>query len=409
MTFHSPLLRDLAFRGFLKDCTDFQQLDALLSSRRKIAVYAGFDPTADSLHVGHLVSLTLLRRFKDAGHTVIPLIGTATALVGDPSGRSSARPMLDANHVEANADGVEASIRRAIGDDGDVRIRRNGAWFQGVGWIDFLRDVGRLMPLSRMLALESVRSRVSDGGISFLEFSYSLMQAYDFLMLSREHPILLQVGGSDQWGNICMGIELIGKRESNGAASLAFGLTHPLLLKSNGEKMGKSAGNAVWLNPGRMDDFSFFQFLRNLNDEDLPGIVPLLSDQVVEGQAERLGGDVAALNQLKEAFAMELTARIRGPAAAEAARSASQGRGRSAKGVPECPVASEDLVDLAGVMVRAGLATSKSAARRLSVQGGIKLNGIRCDRMALDHRDFLEGVAVLSAGKTRHIALRLTG
>jgi tyrosyl-tRNA synthetase len=400
MDFSSPLLSELAARGFVRDCSDARGLDAALGGGR-VAVYAGFDPTADSLHVGHLVSLTLLRRFAAAGHVAIPVVGTATAMVGDPSGRTSARPMLTEEALAANVRGVEESIGRAIGG-GDVRPRANGEWFAGRGWLDFLREVGPAVPVARMLALDSVRTRMADGGISFLEFSYSLMQGYDFLRLSAEHPVLLQVGGSDQWGNICMGLELIAKK---GRGGRAFGLTHPLLTKSNGEKMGKSAGGAVWLNPARLDDFGFFQFWRCLDDADAPAVAKLLSDRS-PAEIDRAAADI---NGLKEALAVEMTARVRGEAAAARALAASRGRGASAEGLPEIVVAAAEMGDLAAILVRAGLAASKSAARRLSEQGGVRVNGEPTAGSGLAASDFRDGVAVVSAGRTRHAAVRLGG
>lgn len=412
--FQSELIKDLHARGCIKDCSDIAALDALLASGTRVAVYVGFDPTADSLHVGHLMSLSVMRRFAQAGHVVLPVLGTATALVGDPSGRSEARPVLDEEGMERNAEGLAESIARAIGADGDVRLLRNGDWFRGMGWIQFLREVGSHVPLGRMLALEAVRSRLGEdgGGISFLEFGYSLMQGFDFLHLGGEFPHLVQVGGSDQWGNICMGLELIGKRRGpmRGGAfdgGHAFGLTHPLLTKANGEKMGKSAGNAVWLNPARLDDFAFFRFWRTVDDADVVRLARLLSDRPLSEIEAFEGVDGRQLDALKEFLALEMTARIRGVDEAERALTASRGRGATAEGLEAVEVSPEELADLPALMVRLGLADSKGAARRLSAGGGVRVNGVATSRLALEEGDLKGGVAVVSAGKTRHAAVRV--
>lgn len=427
-TLESDLLIDLRDRGFLKDCTDLMGLDALLASGAGIAAYAGFDPTADSLHVGNMVSLALLRRFAAHGHTAVAVIGTATAMVGDPSGRSSARPLLDDAAMRANADGVEESIRRVLGDGRNVVVLRNGSWLEGRDFLGTLRELGGMASLGRMLAMESVRSRIGEDGtgMSFLEFSYSLLQGFDFLRLSFEFPSLVQVGGSDQWGNICMGMEFIAKRrgpmlpggafraaghDRSGEPRLghAFGLTHPLLTDRNGEKFGKSAGNAVWLNPSRLPTFDFYQFWRNVDDADVAKVAKLLSD-IPPGEADAAAaGGVASVNDLKERLAVAMTALVRGEGEARAALAASRSRGASAEGLPTIEATAADIADLPALFVRARLADSKAAARRLSAGGGVRVNGEKTDRLALSPSDFRDGVAVISAGKASHAAVRLLG
>lgn len=398
MDFHSDLMRGLAARGAIKDCSDAGGLDRLLADGARVSVYAGFDPTAGSLHVGHLATLSVLRSFAAHGHRAIAVIGTATALVGDPTGRSEARPLLDPADVDANAVGVESSIRRALTPFADAaKIRRNGEWLARAGWIGFLREVGRLVPVSRLLALESVRSRVDGGGMSFLELAYPLMQAADFLRLVREAdggPVV-QVGGSDQWGNICAGLDLVAR---TGCDTPAFGMTHPLLTRSDGTKMGKTSGGAVWLNPDLLSDFDFFRFWRTLPDADAPAVARLVDAGIPDGREEDP-------ESFKEALATEMTSRIRGEAAAASALAASRARGRSAEGLPVTDLA-EGETDLAQALVLAGLAQSKGAGRRLAEGGGVRVNGTKRLSPVLEDADFVGGVAVLSAGRTRHAAVR---
>jgi tyrosyl-tRNA synthetase len=396
-------LRDLDRRGLIKDCSGLAELDGLLASGRRIAVYAGFDPTAGSLHVGHLATLTVLRVFAAHGHEVLPVLGTATAMVGDPSGRTAARPLLAKDDVERNAAGVSESIRRGLGD-ARATFLRNGDWIGDAGLVDFLRDVGSRVALSKLLAQESVKSRLGDSGISFLEACYPLLQAWDFRHLAVGRQVTLQVGGSDQWSNICMGLDLIGRTES--ATGRAFGLTHPLLLDSKGAKMGKTTGGAVWLNPGDMDDYGFFRWWRTLPDADAPRIARMLSDLEPSkvDDAEERGG--LAVEGLKEALALSMTARIRGEAAALAADAASRARGASAEGLREVGATGEEAHDLPALAVRAGLAASKGAARRLAAQGGLRVDGEPRTELALTTAELARGIVVLSAGRTRHCAVR---
>lgn len=397
-SFQSKLLRTLEGRGAIKDCSDLEGLDAMLASGQRISVYAGFDPTADSLHVGHLATLSVLRDFAAEGHRCIAVIGTATAMVGDPTGRTEARPLLSREAVMSNCLGVGASISRAVSPHGDsLEIRRNGDWTDGLSLLGFLRDVGRVTSVGRLLSMDSMATRLAGDGLSFLELAYPLIQANDFLTLSREVGPLVQVGGSDQWGNIVAGLDLI--RRSGG--SDAFALTHPLLTRSDGTKMGKTAGGAVWLNADRMTDFDFFQFWRTLPDEDFARVGALVGATVTA--AEPAGG---LAEERKEEVAFEMTARIRGSDSASAARMASRSRGTSAAGLPVFILPKGAEADLVIALVAAGLAETRSAARRLASQGGVRVNGVQRSEMVLRASDYQEGTAVISAGKTRHAAVR---
>lgn len=402
--FKSGPMRELSRRGLVKQCSATAGLDGLLASGARIAVYAGFDPTAGSLHAGHMATLKVLEVFARHGHEALPLLGTATALVGDPTGRTTARPLLTKEEVDSNAAGVEESIGRVMGT-APFRVLRNGDWLSGAGLLSFLRDVGAHVPMSRLLAQDSVKSRLGEGGISFLESCYPLMQAWDFQQIASGRPALLQVGGSDQWSNICMGLELISR--SGGCAS-AFGLTHPLLVDSEGRKMGKtSGGGAAWINPGALDDFGWFRWWRTLPDADAPGVARMLSDIDPReiSDAESCGG--GALDALKERLAHGMTAAVRGRDQADGALTASRGRGVSTAGLSIVEVTAAEMADLPAVAVRAGLFESKSEVRRVASQGGLRVNGLqRNDPRFLDSDLDGSRTLVISRGRTRHAAVR---
>lgn len=412
----SDLLLDLQRRGCIANYSNLDKLDALLASGKIITVYAGFDPTANDLHAGHLLSLTMLRRFMVAGHRVVPVIGTATAMVGDPSGKTSARPLLDSEVMRMNADGIWQAIALGMGDvpNGLIApaIIENGDWFEKINWLSFLRDVGSLVSVNRILGFTSVMQRLAPAGngMSFLEFSYSLMQGYDFLHLHQRFGDLVQIGGSDQWGNICMGLDIIVKTPFASISPIdnqtpqAFGLTHPLLENKDGEKVGKYAGNAIWLSPDNLSDFEFFQFWRNIDDYITLRTALCLSDRSVDQLKDMASSNI---NVLKECLAIEMTTRIRGIDAANQSLEASRGKGKVAVGLAEFNVTMDDLSDLITIIVKTGLIESKGQARRLAVQNGLKVNGQPHDGASLSLNDFQDGLATVSMGKTHHVALRL--
>ena len=270
------LLEELKWRGLIHQCTDEVGLAKLLATRPQ-TVYIGFDPTADSLHVGSMMQLMMLRRFQKAGHRPVALVGGATGMIGDPSGKSEERNLLSAEQLQKNVDGVAAQMRRFL-DFGDDRSQGDGEsgnnalllnnfdWMRGYSYLEFLRDVGKSFPVGAMMGKESVRSRLeSEAGLSYTEFSYMLLQAYDFVHLSREHGCLIQAGGSDQWGNITAGIDL-GRRMTG---QQLFGITAPLLTTSDGRKMGKTESGAIWLDPARTSPYQFYQYWRNVDDADV--------------------------------------------------------------------------------------------------------------------------------------------
>lgn len=394
-TFTNELLADLQARGFIQGATKPEVLDNLLNGE-KVTVYAGFDCTADSLHVGNLLSLLLLRRFQKAGHRVVAVIGTGTTLIGDPSGKDKARPIITPETVQKNADGIEKDIRAILGKS--AIVRRNGDWLLGLNYIDFLREIGSRIPINKMLALDSVKTRLEkEEGMSFLEFNYSLFQAFDFLTLSREFGNVIQVGGSDQWGNITMGCELI--RRLDGREG--FGLTTPLIMDANGEKFGKSAGNAVWLSERKLNAFDFWQFWRNVDDRDVRRFLNLFGDVAIadeEGFSQAV--EKVGINELKKALASEVTRIVRGTAAADQARLHAEELFEQGKftNLPEITFTKDE--DLASVMVRTGKVESKGAARRL-----IEGNGVKIDDVAVVDKMEMARPGKLSIGKRNHFKM----
>ena len=392
----AALLVDLAARGLLQDTTDREALRQRLDEG-PITLYCGFDPTADSLHVGHLTPLLLLRRFQDAGHRAIALAGGATGMVGDPSGRSEERNLLDQNTLDANVAAVAGQLQSLLRFEGDpdlvgppALLVDNREWTAGMGVLEFLRDVGKHVTVGTMLAKESVRNRLeSEQGISFTEFSYMLLQANDFFELHRRHDCELQVGGSDQWGNITAGIDLIRRR--SGAA--AHGLTLPLLTRSDGAKFGKTADGTVWLSPTRTLPYEFHQYFRNVDDRDVEQYLLRLTLVEVDEVAELMAAHAASPEERRaqQRLADEVCTLVHGADETARARLAAEGLFGAAaptpevldalRGiVPETGVAAGDLEgdeSLVDVLVASGLCDSRGDARRTIGGGGVSVNGVR--------------------------------
>jgi len=342
--------------------------------------YCGFDPTADSLHVGHLIPIMTLAHLQRCGHRPIVLIGGATAMIGDPSGKTEARQMLSREQIDANAAGYAEQIARLVRfDDSDTGavMLNNADWLGEKRWIELLREVGPHFSLNRMLSMESVKGRLDQGGLTYLEFSYMIMQAYDFLHLHRNHGCSLQVGGQDQWGNIVMGMELARRLEG----SELCGLTIPLATKADGGKFGKTEQGAVWLDPNRTSPYAFYQFWRNVADADVGkflGYYTFLPMAQVRDLGSREG---AAINEAKETLAWEVTRMIHGEAEAHAAHESAKKAFTAAdvtgEAIPSMPIersALEQGVGLLNLMTRAGLAQSNGEARRLVEGGGVKIH-----------------------------------
>jgi tyrosyl-tRNA synthetase len=410
--FRSVFLRELDARGFLHQCTDAPALDALAADGRPVG-YVGFDCTADSLHVGNLVSIMMLRHLQRAGGVPIAVVGGGTTKVGDPSGKDESRQLLTDERIEANKAGIRRSLAKFLDfGEGKALLVDNDEWLGGLRYIPFLRDFGTHFTINRMLTFDSVRLRLErEQPLTLLEFNYMVMQAYDFLELSRRHGCRLQMGGSDQWGNIVNGVEL--GRRVDGAQ--LFGLTTPLITTAAGEKMGKSAGNAVWLNEDKLPPFDYWQFWRNVEDADVPRFLRLYTELPPDevGRLERLRG--AEVNEAKKVLAFEATRLCHGPEAAEraasAARAVFEGGAGGAENLPVVTVEAgriEAGAPVVELLVAAGLAASNGEARRLIRGGGARLNDDRLDdeTLVVDAGALRDGAVKLSAGRKRHVLVR---
>lgn len=384
------LIADLQGRGLVHDHTDIDALSARLASG-PIGVYVGFDPTADSLHVGHLVGQLYLRRFQLAGHRPFPLAGGATGMIGDPSGRSEERNLLDKEALQHNVERITLQLQRLLDFEpgaSSATLVNNADWTEPIGVLDFLRDVGKYVSINQMLAKDSVRNRLEgEGGLSFTEFSYSLLQANDFLHLYNRHGVELQAGGSDQWGNIVAGVDLIRRR----TGLHAHAITHPLVTKSDGSKFGKTASGAVWLDPAKTSPYQFRQFWINVDDSMVPTYLKMFSLRPLE-EVQGLTADHEASPERRlgqRHLADEITALVHGSDAAAAATAAADvlfggdPTGASAdvlgvlqREVPSSTVPASALEDVYGLFVACGLAASNGDARRTLAQRGYRVNGV---------------------------------
>jgi len=411
----SDFLRTLQDRGFIHQCTDLAALDARALEGR-LTAYIGFDATADSLHIGHLVQIMMLRWLQKTGHRPIALMGGGTTKVGDPSGKDESRQLLTAEQIDDNIGQIRASFTNLLDfDDGPngAIMANNADWLDGLQYISFLRDVGRHFTINRMLTFDSVKLRLErEQPLTFLEFNYMILQAYDFLELSRRYECCLQMGGSDQWGNIVNGVELARRIDQRPL----YGLTTPLITTASGAKMGKTAAGAVWLSEKRLSHYDYWQFWRNTEDGDVGRFLRLFTDLSLDEVArlEALGG--AEINEAKKILAFEATKLCRGEAAAVAAAETARQtfeQGVSAAGLPTIEVSRSELgggVPAFELLRRAGLAKSNGEARRLIKGGGARINDVAIDdelrSVGLDDLD-AEGCIKLSAGKKRHALVKL--
>ena len=406
------LLQHLTARGHLHQCTDLEGLTA----RAKVGVltgYIGFDATADSLHVGNLATIMLLRRMQQTGHRPIVLMGGGTTKVGDPSGKDETRQLLTDATINANIASIKMSFGHFLrfGDGAsDAVIVNNADWLDGLGYIPFLREVGRHFTINRMLTFDSVKLRLErEQPLTFLEFNYMIMQAYDFVELHKRYGCALQLGGSDQWGNIVNGVEL-GRRLREVEL---FGLTTPLITTASGAKMGKSAEGAVWLNADRLSPYDYWQFWRNTEDADVGRFLRLFTDLPLPDIARLEALRDAEINEAKKILAFETTKLAHGEAAAQTAAETARAvfeDGGTGGDLPTyaCPRgATPAVVD---VLLALSFASSRGEARRLIEQGGVRLNDapVIAITAILAPQDFdAEGLARLSAGKKRHGIIRL--
>ncbi len=412
--FRSEFLRILDERGFIYQCTDPEGLDELFL-RERVTAYVGYDCTADSLHVGNLLTIMMLRWLQRTGHRPIALVGGGTTKVGDPSGKDETRRLLSDEEIEHNKRGILRALSRFLDfSEGGAVLVDNATWLDELRYIPFLREYGRHLTVNRMLGFESVRQRLErEQPLTFLEFNYMVMQAYDFLELARRYGCRLQMGGSDQWGNIVCGIDLAHKKDR----LRLFGLTCPLLTTASGTKMGKTVKGAVWLDPDKLPPFEYWQFWRNTEDADVGRFLRLFTELPLDeiARLERLQG--AEINEAKKVLAFEATRLAHGEEAArraaEAARALFEGGGGDVAAVPVLEVPRSELergIPVVELFTRAGLTRSNGEARRLIRGGGARLDGLRIEDERLvvrpEHFDG-RGEIQLSAGRKRHARVRM--
>ena len=402
------VLDTLKERGFVQQCTDEAGLEKLFAEK-SVPFYCGFDPTADSLHCGSLMPIMAMSILQKAGHHPIAIIGGGTAMVGDPSGKTEMRKLLSPDDIVRNGQGILGQLQRYLTlDDAVGRFVNNADWLMSLKYIDFLRDIGRYFKVNEMIRAEAYRQRLErEEGLSFIEFNYQLLQAYDFLLLNQRYGCLLQIGGDDQWSNILAGSDLIRKLETK----QAYGLTFPLLTTARGEKMGKSATGAVWLSAERTSPYQFYQYWINTDDRDVERFLAYFT-QLPMDEVRSLGkAEGAALNEAKRILAYEATKLCHGAAAADRAKADSAtlfaGGAGDLSAAPTTTVERDVLV--AGIafvdlLVKTGLADSKNAARRLIQQGGAYLNNVAVtDANLVVKDDSLQGGAImLRQGKKKH-------
>ena len=410
-TIRSDFLNVMIERGFVADCTDRAALDAALSDGQ-VTAYVGYDATARSLHVGHLLNIMMLRWLQKTGHRPITLMGGGTTKVGDPSFRADERPLLGPEQIDENIASMGRVFARYLDyGEGAALMLNNAEWLDGLNYLEFLRDIGRHFSVNRMLSFESVKSRLDrEQSLSFLEFNYMILQAYDFLELNRRYGCALQMGGSDQWGNIVNGVDLTRRVDDRAI----YGLTSPLITTSDGRKMGKSQGGAVWLNGDMLSPYEFWQFWRNTTDADVGRFLKLYTELPVDecDRLAALGG--SEINAAKVILANETTTLLHGAKAAEAAEATARAvfeQGGVGDDLPTVAIHQADLGDgisVVQLIVRAGLAKSGKEAKRLIAENGARIDdapltdaGLMIDAAALS------SPIKLSAGKKRHALVRL--
>ncbi|WP_317054817.1 tyrosine--tRNA ligase [Roseovarius rhodophyticola] len=409
----SDFLRVMIERGFMADCTDLAALDAALI-KGVVPAYIGFDATAKSLHVGSLIQIMMLRWLQKTGHKPITLMGGGTTKVGDPSFRADERPLLDDAAIQANIDGIQKVFAAYVnyGDRAtDAVMLNNDEWLSGLKYIEFLRDIGRHFSVNRMLAFESVKSRLDrEQSLSFLEFNYMILQAYDFMELNRRYGCLLQMGGSDQWGNIVNGIDLTRRVLDHEV----YGLTSPLLETADGRKMGKSQDGAVWLNADMCAPYTFWQFWRNTMDADVGRFLKLYTELPVD-ECDRLGALAGSeINAAKIILANKVTTLLHGADAAQAAETTAREvfeKGGVGDDLPTLELSASDIgdgVSIVQLIVKCGLAKSGKDAKRLIAENGAKLDDAPLtDAGLMIDANALSSPIKLSAGKKRHALVKL--
>lgn len=398
------VFQELERRGLIAQMTHPELIEEKLN-KESVTFYIGFDPTADSLHVGHFLQLTIMARLQKAGHRPIALLGTGTTMVGDPSGKTEMRKMLTTEEIDSNAERFKKQMSRFVDfSDGKALMIQNGDWLRNLNYIEFLRDVGKHFSVNKMLAAECFKARL-ERGLSFIEFNYMLMQSYDFLHLYHSQNCTMQMGGNDQWANIIGGIELIRKVEGVEAC----GMTFTLLTTKEGKKMGKTESGAVWLDPEKTSPYEFFQYWRNIDDGDVINCLKLLTFLPIEEIEKMESWEGSQLNQAKEMLAFELTKMVHGEEEATKALSASKALfvgGGDSEHMPTTQVTDADFtpegtISVIDLLLKAELAPSKGEARRLIQQGGISINDVKVNKIddMVDKKNFKDNFIIIKKGK----------
>ena len=391
-------------RGFIEQITDPDQVKALFN-RESVPFYIGIDPTADSLHIGHFMSVIVSSKMQAYGHKPIILVGGGTAQIGDPSGKTDMRKMLSKEDIEKNIAGIKSQLEKYLKFDGEngAIIVNNGDWINDLNYLEFMREIGSKFTVTRMLATEAYKQRIAAGGLTFFEMGYMLLQSYDFLKLHEEYGCKLQLGGNDQWSNIIGGVELIRKL---GNAD-AYGLTFKLLLTKDGVKMGKTVNGALWLDENKTSPYEFYQYWRNVADDDVENCMKLLTDIPLEDIANYTKDihDAKIINEAKEVLAYDVTKLVHGEEKAKAAQEAARALFTNSNGdtsnMPETKISDAINKSILDILVEINICPSKGQAKQLIAQGGITLNDQKVSDITytLKEDDFKEGFAIIKKGK----------
>ncbi len=398
------IFEELKRRGLVAQTTNEEKIKELLDAQKGIKFYIGFDATADSLHVGHFLQLVVMKRLQMAGHIPVALLGTGTTMVGDPTGKTDMRKMLTVDEINHNAECFKRQMSKFIefGEDKALMVK-NGDWLMNMNYIEFLRDIGRYFSVNKMLTAECFKSRL-EKGLSFLEFNYMLMQSYDFLHLNKELDVKMELGGDDQWSNIINGVDLVRRVEGKEV----YGMTFTLLTTKEGKKMGKTEKGALWLDPEKCTPYDFFQYWRNVSDDDVINCLKLLTFLPIEEIEEMEKWQGSELNKAKEILAFEVTKMVHSEDEAQKCLDAAKavfGAGSVSDDMPTTEITDADFVDenisIIDLLVKSALCPSKGEARRLVTQGGVSVNDNKVDANSLNlsKEDFTEGFIIIKKGK----------
>ena len=402
------VLDELLDRGYIKQFTHEEETRELLE-KEKITFYIGFDPTADSLHVGHFIALMFMAHMQKAGHRPIALLGGGTAMVGDPSGKTDMRKMLTKEQIEHNVNSIKKQMEKFIDfSDGKAILVNNADWLLNLNYVDFLREIGTHFSVNRMLTAECFKQRL-EKGLSFLEFNYMLMQGYDFYVLNQKYGCKMELGGDDQWSNMIAGVRLVKSK----AHQDAYAMTCSLLTNSQGQKMGKTVGGALWLDPEKTSPFDFYQYWRNVDDADVEKCLALLTFVPMD-EVRRLGAlEGSQINEAKKILAYEITKLVHGEEEAKKAETAAAALfsgGADMSNVPTVSISNDRIGDeLLQVLVDTGVIPSKAEGKRLVQQGGLSLNGDKVTdfKRTITEEDFKDGSALVKRGKKNYNKIEL--